>query len=479
MDRETIILITLIAYKAVLLALGFLGARRTKDEGDFYLAGRQLGPIVAALSAAASSSSAWTILGVSGLAYSVGLSALWLFPACVGGFLLNWYVLAPALRRKSEASGALTLTDMLAPDRTLAAHRRVRTFASILTAASLGLYVSFQFKAAGVAFSRTFADISPETSILIGGSIVLAYTLMGGFWAASLTDTLQGMLMVACAIALPLAALTEVGGFAALSHGLGQVPVAGFDSLFGSWEWPLSIGFIIGILGIGLGYPGQPHVVNRLMALKNAGPALVQARRISIGWAILVYGGMLLLGLCGRILIPIASDHESLFVELAHLLLHPIFAGLTIAALLSAIMSTADSQLLSAASAITHDLPRQPRTQDSRSLLSESRMMVLLLGGLAMALALTVDEKIFSGVLFAWGTLGAAFGPALLVTVSLGALPMGHTAVAMALGAGLSISAYFMKLPAELKAVENVLPFVVSLCVCLLGIQSARRRTQI
>lgn len=466
MDRAAVILWTLAAYKAALIGLGIWAQRRTKDEKDFYLGGRRLGAVVAAVSAAASSSSAWTILGVSGSAYAWGLSALWLFPSCVGGFLINWLLLARPLRRASERTGALTATDMIAGFGGGRGERIVRATASAIILGALGLYVSFQFQAAGLAFHRTLGGVSLEACIAIGAAIVLLYTMLGGFWAASLTDTLQGLLMALTAVALPAAALFEVGGFGGLGRAIAECPQPGYASLFGAWEWPAAIGFVAGLFGIALGYPGQPHVVNRLMALADDGPTLRRARRVAIGWAVVVYAGMLLLGLCGRALIPSIENNEALFIELANTLLHPVAAGLVVAALLSAIMSTADSQLLAAASSATHDLNWRRRKLPGA--VAESRVVILLLGAGAVAAAIFIDEKIFRGVLFAWGAVGSAIGPPLLVTVFRGPLRSDRLVIAMLLGTGLSIAAYEAALPLQQKALENVLPFAASLAVCLL-----------
>jgi len=207
-SRATVILITLIVYQVVLLAIAYVAHRRTRTGNDFFLGGKKLGPWVASISASASSSSAWTLMGVSGAAYADGLSALWLFPACVGGFLLNWLVLAPALQRFSHRSDAITVTDVLAgtgSDRS----RKVAVSASMIVLISLGAYVASQYQAAGKMFAETF-DLSMEGSILIGAGVVMLYTLHGGFWAVSLTDTLQGVVMAATAVILPVAALIEV-----------------------------------------------------------------------------------------------------------------------------------------------------------------------------------------------------------------------------------------------------------------------------
>ena len=184
MTRETAILITLIVYKIVLLLIGFYASRKTKDGTDFFLGGRSLGPTVAALSASASSSSAWTLLGVSGAAYATGLAALWLFPACLGGFAINWFLLGPGLRRLSKEQDFLTTTEVLAGPRGTPHRVLVGRVASAMIVLSLATYVATQFQGAGKTFSEIFG-LSSVHSILIGAGIVVLYTMMGGFWAVN------------------------------------------------------------------------------------------------------------------------------------------------------------------------------------------------------------------------------------------------------------------------------------------------------
>lgn len=461
MSRDQAVLATLLAYKLALLTLGLVGNRRTRDDSDFYLGGRKLGPLVAAISSAASSSSAWTLLGVSGAAYAWGLSAVWIFPACVGGFALNWYVLAPGLRRCAGKSDALTVTGLLAGP---GGHRGVRVLASVIVLGSLGFYVCSQLQGAGKSFEATF-ELSRETAVFTGAGIVLVYTLLGGFWAVSLTDTLQGLLMAGAALFLPLVALVKVGGMGALMDGLAAVDSPGFDSLLQGLEPAAGVGFVAGILGIGLGYPGQPHVVNRFMALRDDGPTLRAGRRFAMAWAVVVYAGMLLLGLCGRVLMPSLPDGETLFVTLTNELLSPVMAGIVLAAVLSAIMSTADSQLLVAGSTVTHDLGLGGKTHGATLL--RSRLTVLALMAAATIAAVTTDASIFDRVLFAWGAMGAAFGPLLLVTALRGPVAPGRSMLAMALGAGLSVWAFYAYPESEWKAMERVLPFLAAFVVIL------------
>ncbi|HUF46868.1 MAG TPA: sodium/proline symporter [Vicinamibacterales bacterium] len=473
MTHEQTVLATLVAYKLALVLIGVFAGRRTHDGLDFFLAGRQLGPTVAALSSAASSSSAWTLLGVSGAAYAWGLGALWIFPACVGGFALNWFVLAPGLRRLSHETGAVTVTELLAGPADRPGRRAVVLVASGIILLSLGVYVASQFQGAGKTFGETFG-LSMTASILIGAAVVVFYTMLGGFWAVSLTDTLQGLVMAVTAVVLPVVALGAVGGFGPLVEGLRAVPGGDYLSLTRGLPWTMGIGFIIGILGISLGYPGQPHVVNRYMAMRLGTTELRRARAIGLGWAAVVYAGMLLLGLSGRVLYPDLADPEVVMVVAANALLPAVLAGVMIAAVLSAIMSTADSQLLVAASAITHDLGMG--ASGRWSLLARSRVVVLLLAAGAVGAALYGSQEIFSRVLFAWAAMGAAFGPLLLVTVWRGPVPARATVLAMTAGFVLSVAAY--SLPADpWKGVwERVLPFVAAFLLASLVAGLSRGR---
>lgn len=466
MSREHAILLTLLAYKVALIAIGLLSRERNRDGADYFLGGRALGPVVAAISASASSSSAWTLLGVSGFAWTFGLSAAWLLPACVGGFALNWYVLAPALRRYAPAREALTLTEVLAGPASGRWHATITRFASITVLVFMTSYVASQFQGAGKTFGETFG-LPIWEGILVGSAIVVFYTLLGGFWAVSLSDTLQGLAMAATAVLLPFTALSAVGGPGALWEGLASLP-GPYRDPWNGLGLAGGVGFALGLLGIGLGYPGQPHVVNRFMALREGEAPLRRARAIAMGWALLVYSGMLLLGWSGRVLFPGLSDGEVVFLTAANELCHPVVAGVMVAAVLSAIMSTADSQLLVAASSVTWDLSRTRR--GGAGLLAGSRWVVLGLSIAAALAALFGPREIFSPVLVAWGVMGAAFGPPLLVGVLRGPVPAGRTLLAMVLGLGLTIggATYRSYVGGDWGAfTERVVPFVVSLAVCL------------
>jgi sodium/proline symporter len=467
MSRENAILVTLLFYKTVLIAIGVWANRRTRDDSDFYLGGRNLGAWVAALSASASSSSAWTLLGVSGAAYAWGLSALWLFPATVSGFLINWLWVAPRLMSMSRAGNSLTLTEFLAGDRSERPYAAIIRLSSVAIIFSFLFYIASQFQAAGHAFASSFG-LSAETAIVVGVIVIVAYTLLGGFWAVSATDTLQGLLMVAAAVFLPAIALYQVGGPGNLVDGLRSVSTTGQLSFTRNYPGILGLGFVLGTLGIGIGYPGQPHVVNRFMALRDR-TALNRARLISIAWAVLIYAGMLLLGLCGRVLWPAGISGEQIFFEASTRLLQPVAAGMMIAAVLSAIMSTADSQLLVAASSISWDWQRAAGGRGRG--LTGSRVVVVIVSALAMMVAIFAPAAIFSRVLFAWSAMGSAFGPPLLVRLAGYRIASGAVLTAIAAGFGLTIVAYLMP-DAPGDWVERLVPFAIALAISIAGIRS-------
>jgi Na+/proline symporter len=408
MSRAEAILYTLVVYKIVLVGIGLWATRRTRDAGDFFLGGRRLGAWVAAISASASSSSAWTLVAVSGMAYLWGWPALWLFPATVSGFMINWLWVAPRLMRASRAQGAITLTEFLAgpeaahgwPRRVVCSPRR--------SCCSLSLSTSRPSSRRRAAPSPAPSSSRCAPPVAIGAAVVLLYTLLGGFWAVSVTDTLQGLVMALTALVLPVAAVSRPAGRARCCRAgragarAGRTPDRGIAA----------VGFVLGTLGIGLGYPGQPHVVNRFMALRDP-RALRDGAGDRAGWAVIIYAGMLTVGLAARALYGGLLADEQVLFEVANRLFAPVVAGVMIAAVLSAIMSTADSQLLVAASSVSHDLPRR-----GRGSLAVSRLVVALISVLAVVVALLLPQTIFARVLFAWTALGAAFGPPLLVRLA-------------------------------------------------------------
>jgi len=467
MDNTGAVLVTLVIYNALLIGVGLWARGRNRSVEDFFLAGRGLGPWVAAISASASSSSAWTLLGVSGAAYAWGLPALWLFPATVGGFLLNWAWVAPRLQRLAREEGAVTLSEVVAPSGIGDLRQIILRAAALIIVFCFVFYIASQFEAAGKAFESVFG-LSKETSILVGAGIVLAYTMLGGFWAVSVTDSIQGILMVVAGIVLPIAALTTVGGFGPLTGGLEELGNTGSPISNGELGGLTSLFFVFGLFGICIGYPGQPHVVNRFMALKDE-KSLRQGRIIALSWAVLVYSGMLLLGLCARVMFSDLGDSEQVLFHAAAVLLPPVIAGIMLAAVLSAIMSTADSQLLVASSAISYDW--HLASDRAKTGLTGTRTTVVAILILATVLALVWRADIFSRVLFAWSAAGSAFGPILIMRLVGRSVSERGTLAAMLTGFGLTVViSWLPDMPGDFA--ERILPFIAAITIASLGSRS-------
>ena len=458
------IIITLIAYQLLMLGIGLWAGRRTSDSEDYYLGGRKLGPAVAALSASASSSSAWSLLGVSGAAFAWGLPAIWLIPATLSGFVINWYFIAPRLSLQSRASGALTLTEFLAGPPGDPARRTILRLGAGVILFSFTFYIAAQFQAAGTTFA-SILGIGQNTAIVIGAMVVLAYVWLGGFWAASVTDSVQGVLMALSALILPLIALFAAGGPAGLVASLTTGTASGVLLWTDQSSFLAGLGFVLGLFGIGLGYPGQPHVVNRFMAIESQ-RAIVHGRRIAIGWALIIYSGMVVLGWCGRILVDSLGNGEQVLFVLATLLLPSLLAGIMVSAILSAIMSTADSQLLVAASSISHDLKNSQSSTEAD--LKRARWVVLIIGLLAIALAIGSPDRIFNRVLFAWQALAAAFGPLLVITLWRGPVRPAWRIATVATGFLLTVLlSWTIDSPGDW--VERLIPLAIALLLSWLG----------
>ncbi len=460
MEKNTIVIVTLVLYKLLLVAIGVWASRRNRDEEDFFLGGRGLGPVVASISYASSASSAWTLLGVSGAAYVLGLRVVWIALGSITGMLVAWFWIGPRMRRHSREHGQLTLTDFLAQGASGRLRRVLVIVVSAIVIFTFAFYVAAQFQGAGNTFSSTFG-LDMADSILLGAFIIMVYTLLGGFWAVSVTDTLQGLLMGATAILLPIAALAAVGGPEGFVEGLRAVSTPEQLSLTGGTAGLVALGIVIGSLGISFGTYGQPHLLVRFMALRDD-RALRQARVITIVWYLVVFTGMCIVGLAGHVLQAGVDNPENIFFVLTGELFPPVIGAVLLAAVLSAIMSTADSQLLVAASAVSHDLGLGGR---ERRLLF-SRIAVVLLVGFAVLVALTLPEAIFSRVLFAWTALGSAFGPTVFLRLAGMRLRPGTVLASVLTGFGLAVAFYLLpNTPGDV--LERVAPFFAALAVLL------------
>jgi sodium/proline symporter len=416
----TTVAVVMVLYLGLLLVIGWRASRRTHGGEDFHLAGRSLGPWAAGISSTASSESGWVTLGAVGMTYAYGVSGLWFAPGCLLGYLVNIYVVAPRLRALSAAHGSVTLTDVIT--RRWGDPRNVlRLTATTIILICMMIYVASQMTAAGKAFSSSLGldDHGPGYlyGVLIGAAVITVVTVLGGFRAVAWTDLFQGLLVATALIALPLWAIARIGGFGALFSGLGAIE-PGLLTATGGRMGPAAWGFIVGELGIGLGYPGMPHVVTRYMATRSDRD-VQRLQIIAMLWGVAVFYGAGLVGLVGRVSLPALADGERALMELALAFAHPVIAGLLLAAVISAILSTVSSQLLVAASAVSYDVVEQGlgRASDDRRSLVLGRITVAVVGVLGVLIALRGESVVFWFVLFAWSGLGASFAPLTLLAL--------------------------------------------------------------
>lgn len=416
------IAISFILYTLVIVSVGIYSSRFSKrSSADFFLANRGLGAWVAGLSSSASAESGWVTLGLVGIAFKTGIGALWIVPGTVAAFLFNWIFLAKRLRDRSERYDAITVPDILAAPYRGVAAVLIRVLAILIILSMLTAYVAAQLNAAGKTFNATF-ELNYLVGVLIGAGIVLVYTVTGGFRAVAWTDVLQGSFMIAALIVIPLILMIKVGGPLAVNEALKEAdPSGNLLHPFAGKAGMALVGFMAVWLGVPLGNPGQPHVLVRLMAVRDE-QAIRRATIISSTWVAMLFIGAVALGICARAYYGALDDPEkALPIAAADSDIVPgVIGGLIIAAILAAICSTADSQLLVSASAVSHDTYVRlfgGKLELSLKVILD-RVAVLFIGAIATAIAMAEVRQVFSFVLdYGWAGLGAGFGPALIFSL--------------------------------------------------------------
>lgn len=417
-EVDPILTVSFIVYTLGIVLVGLYSSKLRKETtDDFVLANRELGPWTSALSASASSESGWVMLGLVGEAYLFGFSAFWIIPGIACGYIVNWWVIAEKLRKTTTDYNAVTLPQWLA-------HRfgtdsvaiQIISIA-IITFAMLG-YVAAQMNAAGKAFDAVF-HMPYWLGVLVGAGVILTYTVTGGFRAICWTDVIQAGFMFVALIVMPFVVLFHIDGWSGFIAGVNAV-----DPNTTSWTHAetgfAAFGFVIGLLGIGLGYPGQPQVLARFMALKDKA-SVHRARIISLVWMLLVYFGAVFFGLFAKAYFGVIDDPEQALPMAIAEFLPPIIGGFVIAAIVSAICSTADSQLIVVSSTFSRDIfphlrkYRESEKRGYRTTLFHDRTVLAVLGIISVFFALTENRVIFDFVLYAWSALGASFGPVLLL----------------------------------------------------------------
>ncbi|MEM9599695.1 MAG: sodium/proline symporter [Pseudomonadota bacterium] len=462
MAGNGIIIATLLAYKLLLLGIGFWASRRVGNEGDFFLAGQGLGAWTAGLSYAASTSSAWVLLGFTGMVFTQGLVALWLVPGIFGGYVLTWLVMGPRLNAETRERGHITVIDFLVADAGKWA-RFLGLIAAALILFCFVFYIAAQFQAAGNALTEVFG-MSATEAILLGAAVILIYCLLGGFLAASITDALQAGVMVIACIIVPIAAVSAAGGLGNVMEALRLNEPQSYFSATGSAMGMAGIGMAMGLLGTGLGALGQPQLLNRIMAVRSQ-KERVRGAAITVGWGVLIYSGLILLALSGRAM-ALDTGGESLFFAAAREYLPAAIAGIVIAAVLSAVMSTVDSLLLAAASAVSHDSGLRWGTPKQALLMG--RLAMVAVAVFAVGLTLFAPKDIFTRVLFSWVALGAAFGPAILTRCLGCRVRGGAVMLAVVVGFTVAVTAYNIPGPGA-DVVEKWGSWAVGLIILTLG----------
>ncbi|MGL5109967.1 MAG: sodium/proline symporter PutP [Vibrio ordalii] len=419
MENSFAITTTFILYLILMLAIGVAAYLRTKNSADYFLGGRSLGPWPAALSAGASDMSGWLLLGLPGYAYAAGIEAFWLAGGLLLGTWANWLVNAKRLRTYSITTDSLTLPEFLSR-RFNDKSKLIQTISAFFILLFFLFYTSSGLVAGGKLFETVFG-LDYSTAVIIGTICVVSYTLFGGFLAVSWTDLVQGLLMAAALMIVPIAAIN--GGVSQLGQDLSAINPNLLTLWYDAKGEPLTAIAIISLVAWGLGYFGQPHILARFKASRS-NKDLTTARRIAVIWTGLSMAGALLVGLVGLVYVTNTgslelADGEKIFMLLVNAIFHPVIAGILLAAILAAIMSTADSQLLVSSSALAEDFYKQVIKQEATSeeIVRVGRFAVILISIVALVLAMTPDSSVLGLVSYAWAGFGAAFGPAVVLSL--------------------------------------------------------------
>lgn len=426
-------LIVFIAYFLFMLGIGLVFFFKSKGGGekDYFLGGRQMGAWVSALSAGASDMSAWVLMGLPASVYAAGMGQTWIAIGLAIGYALSWIFEAPRLRRFSiEARDSITIPQYLT-NRFLSGSRLLQLLCALIFLIAYTIYAASSIKACGTLF-HTVMNIDAATAMYVAAFIIIAYTFLGGFSAVCWTDFFQGLLMLAALLIAPIFALALINsGSLAQSAALPD----GYFSFTTSWQ-----GIVSG-LGWGLGYFGMPHILIRFMSIRTE-KELRKSSVIGISWTLIILTMSVVAGVVGRIFLGDIQDSSTVFITMVRKIFPAIVSGLLLSAILSAAMSTADSQLLTSASAFASDVykPMFRKNASNREMLWVSRVVVLVIALVALLIASNPNSGTIMGLVEnAWGVFGAAFGPAILLSLFWKRLTFAGTAAGIIAGAAVDI----------------------------------------
>lgn len=412
------VLISLALYFLLMLGIGvYAYFKQDKDSEGYMLGGRNLGPAVTALSAGASDMSGWLLLGLPGYMYASGIVSIWIALGLTIGAFLNYIIVAPRLRVYTEvADNAITLPDYFA-NRFADDTHLLRVLSAVVIILFFTVYTAASLAGGGKLFESSL-NLSYASGLWVTAGVVVAYTLFGGFMAVSMTDFVQGVIMLFALVIVPVVAFTDLGGVAPTIDAVRNINTDLLNLTSG-----VSFIAIISLMAWGFGYFGQPHIIVRFMAIRSV-KDVPTARNIGMAWMILSLIGALMTGFAGIAYVKKTAmtldDPETIFLVFTQFLFHPLVSGFLLAAILAAIMSTISSQLLVASSSLTRDVYKlflDKQASEARQVLV-GRICVVAVALVAILLASDPNSSVLSLVANAWAGFGAAFGPLVIFSLT-------------------------------------------------------------
>ncbi len=420
MSFNATIIFMFVIYLSIMMGIGLIFYFRTKSLSDYVLGGRSLNGWVASLSAQASDMSGWLLMGLPGYAYLAGLESIWIAIGLAIGTYFNWKIVAKRLRIYTEVAGdSLTLPDFF-QNRFKDKSNILRIISAVFILVFFAIYTASGFVAGGTLFSTVFG-INYTTALIIGVLVIVSYTFLGGFMAVCWTDFFQGAMMFLAVLVVPIIGFYRLGGvgetFSAISNFNPELmnPFTSADGV------TMSFIAIISLAAWGLGYFGQPHILVRFMAIKSK-EEIKQARWVAMVWVVISLAAAVIIGMVGIPYVTealVGNDSETIFMVLVSDMFPPAIAGFLLAAVLAAVMSTADSQLLVTASSITEDFYKVliKKEASEKELVWVSRIAVVVVAAIAFYIAYNPQSSILGMVGYAWAGFGATFGPAIILSL--------------------------------------------------------------
>lgn len=463
------IILAFVLYLGLMIGIGVFFSKKSTTVSDYFLGGRQMGSWVTALSAQASDMSSWLLMGLPGAVYISGLSSAWIAVGLTLGTYLNWKIVAARLRKYSALTGdAITIPQYL-QNRFSSNSVTIRVICAVIIFVFFLIYTASGFNAAAKLLNSVFG-LKYEIGLTIGVVIILFYTFLGGYFAVVWTDFFQGMLMFCAILIVPIIAYVAIDN---VSFSMITGAKENYFSLFATPEGPCRAVDIISNIGWGLGYFGMPHILVRFMSIKSS-DLIKKSRIIAMVWVVLSFIGSVFVGLVGYvylrdngIILDSVASAETIFIVLVQKVAPGFLAGILLCAIVSAIMSTSDSQLLVTASAVSSDFYQAIFRKEAtdKELLFVSKIAVLVVGISAYVLALNPNDTVMGLVSYAWAGFGAAFGPVVLFSLFWKRMTM-NGAIAGMISGGIGVILWKQFLSASTGLYELVPAFAIS-CICI------------